>query len=162
VTDPVSKVFGYSGNLSYRGVEATLGYDFLRNWRLTGAVLRLWARQDSPVQPLIDGRTPENTPQWNGNASLAYRIPEVPGLSVRGGIKVISQRPANPQNTGFIPGYVLYDAGALFATRLYGHFTSFQLVADNLSNRRYWNSVQTGTYGIGMDRTVRFNMRVDL
>jgi iron complex outermembrane receptor protein len=162
VTDPVSNIFAYSGDLSYRGVESTLLYDFLRDWRLNAAVLRLWARQDSPAQPLIDGHTPENTPKWNGNAGLAYRVAQVPGLSVRGGIKVISLRPVNPQNTGYIPGYVLYDAGLGYATQVYGRRTFFQLVADNLSNRRYWNSVQTGTYGIGMDRKVSFNVKVDL
>ena len=41
VTDPVSNIFGYSGDLSYKGVETTLAYDFLRDWRLNAAVLRL-------------------------------------------------------------------------------------------------------------------------
>ena len=77
------------------------------------------------------------------------------------GLKTISQRPVNNENQGYIPGYTLYDAGLNYATRIYGHRTSFGLSIDNLANKRYWNSVQTGTYGIGMDRTIKFNAKID-
>jgi iron complex outermembrane receptor protein len=162
VTDPVTNIFGYSGDLLYKGVEATANYDITRNWRINAAVLRLKATQNSPVQPLIDGKTPENTPTWNGNFGVGYSVAAVSGLTVRAGIKAISSRPINPQNQGSIPGYVLYDAGLNYGTRIYGNRTAFQVTVDNLANRRYWNSVQTGTYGIGMDRSVRFNVRMDL
>ena len=39
---------------------------------------------------------------------------------------------------------------------------TFLLAVDNLANLRYWNSVQTGTYGIGMDRTVRMTIKMDM
>ena len=161
VTDPVTNIFAYSGDLEYKGVEATLVYDFARDWRINAAVLRLNATQNSPLQPLIDGKTPENTPKWNGNVGIAYRVPAVPGLQLRGGIKSISLRPANPSNTGTIPGYTLYDFGASYGTLLKGRRTFFQLAIDNLANKRFWNSVNAGTYGIGMDRTIKFNARVD-
>jgi iron complex outermembrane recepter protein len=162
VTDPVTNVFAYSGDLSYRGVEATVSYDINRNWKVNAALLRLKARQDSPVQPLIDGKVPENTPDWNANFGISYRTPWLPGLTLRAGAKLISRRPVNPENQGYIPGYTLYDAGLSYATRLFGRRASFGLSVDNLSNKRYWNSVQTGTYGIGMDRSVKFNAKVDL
>ena len=47
-------------------------------------------------------------------------------------------------------------------TRLNGKRVAFQVNADNLANKRYWNSVQTGTYGIGMDRSIKFNIRLDM
>ena len=52
--------------------------------------------------------------------------------------------------------------GVGYVTRIENHRVAFQVNVDNLANRRYWNSVQTGTYGIGMDRSIKFNMRVDL
>ena len=161
VTDPVSNIFEYSGDLSYKGLEATVNYEITRSLRLNVAVLRMKAVQNSPVQPLIDGRVPENTPKWNGNMGLAYDLSSVPGLSVKGGIKAISARPINPQDQGFIPGYALFDAGASYGTRIEGHRASFQVTVDNLANKRYWNSVQTGTYGIGMDRNIKFNAKFD-
>jgi TonB-dependent siderophore receptor len=161
VIDPVSNIFAYNGDLSYKGVESTVSYDVTREWRVNFAVLRLKATQVSPLQPLINGKVPENTPKWNGNAGVTYRVPYVRGLSLRVGVKLISSRPVNPENQGNIPGYALYDAGLTYATQIQGKRVNFQLTGDNLSNLRYWNSVQTGTYGIGMDRSVRFSAKMD-
>lgn len=161
VTDPVTNIFGYSGDLSYKGVEATATYEINRNWRIQAAVLRLKARQDSPNQPLINGKVPENTPDWNGNIGVAYSPTAVPGLTFRGGVSLISKRPVNAQDQGYIPGYSLFNLGVSYATRIQGRRASFQLVVDNLANKRYWNSVTAGTYGIGMDRSIKFNVKFD-
>jgi len=161
VTDPVTGIFEYSGDLSYKGVEATASYEITRRLRLNAAVLHLKALQNSPLQPLIDGRVPENTPTWNGNLGLAYDLASVPGLTLKGGIKSMSSRPINPQDQGSIPGFSLFDAGATYATRIDGHRATFQIAIDNLANKHYWNSVQTGTYGIGMDRSIKFNAKFD-
>ena len=161
VTDPVTNIFEYSGDLSYKGVEATVAYEPTRNWRFNAAVQRLRARQNTPVQPLLDGKIPENTPTWNGNIGVSYSVPQVPGLQLKAGVKAIAKRPINPQNQGDIPGYSLFDAGASYATRIHGHRASFQLTVDNIANKRYWNSVGAGTYGIGMDRSIKFNAKLD-
>jgi iron complex outermembrane receptor protein len=109
----------------------------------------------------IEGKTPENTPRWIGNVSLTHRPSYVPGLSLTVGASFVSQRPVNPQDQGYISGYVIYSAGAGYATVIGGHRTSFVMSIDNLTNRRYWNSVQTGTLGTGMDRSVRLNAKID-
>ncbi len=162
VTDPVTNIFGYSGDLSYKGVEATATYEINRAWRIHAAVLRLKARQEAPNQPLINGMTPENTPDWTGNLGVSYSPAAVPGLTLRGGVALISKRPVNAQDQGYIPGYSLYNIGASYTTRIQGRRTTFQLAIDNLANKRYWNSVTTGTYGIGMDRTIKFNVKFDM
>ena len=138
-----------------------MSYDITRAWTVTGAVLYLKATQLAPVQPLVNGLVPENTPKWNGNAGVQYRTPWVTGLTLKAGVKALSQRPVNNQDQGNIPGYALYDIGASYATRIAGKRVSFQVNVDNLANKRYWNSVQTGTYGIGMDRSLRFNAKMD-
>ena len=162
ITDPVTNVFGYFGTLSFKGVETTGAYDITRAWRVTAAGQWLNAVQNAPVQPLVDQKVPENTPHWSGNASVQYRAPWLPGLALRAGVRGITKRAVNNQDQAYIPSYKLYDLGANYATRIGGQRVSFQLVVDNLTNKRYWNSVQTGTYGIGMDRSIRFSARIDL
>ena len=161
VTDPVTNVFDYNGNNNYKGVESVVAYTFLRDWTLNAAVLWLDAIQNSPEQPLINGKVPENTPKWNGNVSLSYRVPQVPGLTLRAGFRSIAERPINPQDQGFIPGYTLWDASVNYGTLLGGRRVTLQLSVDNLTNKRYWNSVQTGTYGIGMATSFKFSARLD-
>ena len=67
----------------------------------------------------------------------------------------------NFQQQGVIPGDVIYSAGAQWIAQKANPRLALQLNVDNLTNLRYWNSVQTGTYGIGMDRTVRMQMKID-
>jgi iron complex outermembrane recepter protein len=161
-TDPVTNIFAYYGDISYRGIEATAGWEPNRRWRFAGALLRLDAKQLSPVQPTFNGQVPENTPKWNANFNAQWRPDFVPGLTLRGGLKTISRRAVNNADQGWIPGYTLWEAGANYVTKLGGHRTNFGVAIENLGNKRYWNSVQTGTYGIGMDRTLKFNAKVDL
>ena len=161
VTDPVTNIFENNGDLNYKGVESTFTYDINRRWTVRGAVQWLTAVQDSPLQPLINGLIPENTPRWLGNFSASYRLPQIQGLTLTAGTSGVSKRSVNPQDQGYIPGYFLYNAGAGYVTRLAGYRTAFQFNVDNLGNLRYWNSVQTGTYGTGMDRTFKFNAKID-
>ena len=161
VTDPVTRIFANSGDIDYTGVEATFSYEFLRRWTFTAAGQWLKAKQVTP-DPTFDGFWPENTPSKLGNVSLAYRTPWVAGLTLNAGASAISSRYVNNQQQATIPGYTLYSAGVGYITRIYGKRVAFQVNGDNLANKRYWNSVQTGTYGIGMDRSVKASVRVDL
>lgn len=161
VTDPTTKIFQNEGDIDYKGVEATMNWTITPLWSLNGSLMWLQAVQNAPGSPLINGFVPENTPKWIGNLNVVYRVPQVAGLSFNAGASGVSRRPVNPQDQGYIPGYALYSAGLAYVTKIAGHRTSFQLNVSNLSNLRYWNSVQTGTYGIGMDRTIRLNAKYE-
>jgi len=141
--------------------SVAIAYEINRRWTVNAAVQWLSAIQNSPLQPLINGLVPENTPKWLGNLSVTYRPPVVPGLTLTAGSSGVSKRPVNPQDQGYIPGYFLYTTSASYVTRIADHRASFLFSVDNVGNLRYWNSVQTGTYGTGMDRTFKFSTKID-
>jgi iron complex outermembrane recepter protein len=161
VVDPITNVYGYSGDLHYKGVEGSASLTLLRSWLLTGGFQWLDVVQNSPSSPLINGKTPENTPEWTANVGIGYRAAWLPGLQLRVGANTVSKRAMNPQNTGYIPGFTLFNLSANYLTRIAGKPTSFQVSVDNAGNKRYWNSVSNGLYGIGMDRSIRFGARMD-
>ena len=161
VTDPVTRIFANNGDIEYRGIEATGSWNFLPRWTWNANGQFLKAKQVTP-DPTFNGFWPENTPQKAGNTSLNWRPIWVPGLNITAGVSGIARRYVNNQQQGTIPGYALYFGGVGYTTRIKGKRVAFQINADNLANRRYWNGVQTGTYGIGMDRSFKFNVRVDL
>lgn len=161
VTDPVTRIFANSGEIEYKGVEMTASWQFLPRWTWNVAGQVLNAKQVSP-DPTFNGFWPENTPQKAGNTSVQWRPIWVPGLTLTAGVSGISRRFVNNQEQGTIPGYALYNIGAGYTTRIMSKRVAIQVNVDNLANKRYWNGVQTGTYGIGMDRSVKFNVRVDL
>ena len=156
--------FVNSGQINYRGLEATVNAELTRFFTVDAGWQWLRATQNSP-DPKFDGLVPENTPRSIGNVRLGFRVPWVSGLTLNAGASGVTKRFVNFQQQGTIPGYVLYSAGASWVIThrvLDVRRVSFLLNVDNLANLRYWNSVQTGTYGTGMDRVVKMTMKVDI
>lgn len=161
VTDPITNIFANDGTIEYKGFEAVVTQDFSRQWSLSEAFEYLHAVQNPNNDMLIKGFTPENTPKWIGNVALTHRPSWLPGLSLSARASFITRRPVNPQDQGYIPGYAIYSLGVGYATRIAGKRVDLKASVDNLFNKRYWNSVQTGTLGIGMDRSVKFIAKMD-
>jgi iron complex outermembrane receptor protein len=147
--------------MRFKGAEAVAAFEINRQWTVNGAIQWLNAVQVPLFDLTISGKVPENTPKWLGNASVTHRPALLPGLTLTAGVSFAAARPVNPQDQGFIPGYALYTAGANYVTRIGGHRTAFGLSVDNIANKRYWNSVQTGTYGTGMDRGFKMNVQTE-
>ena len=153
-----------SGQINYKGLEATVNAQLTRLFTVDVGWQWLRAIQNSP-DPKFNGLAPENTPRSIGNVRLGFRVPWVSGLTLSAGAAGVTSRYVNFQQQGSIPGYVLYSAGASWtvADRMLNvRRLTFLLNVDNLTNLRYWNSVQTGTYGIGMDRTIRTAIKMDI
>jgi iron complex outermembrane receptor protein len=160
ITDPNTMIFAENGNIDYRGIEATLTFEVARPLTVGAAGQWLHATQNSPDQT-INGLWPENTPSAIGNVWVAIRPPFLPGLTLNAGASAIAKRFVNPQNQGTIPGYTLFTAGLGYQMRSGTTRAVFLVNADNLANIRIWNSVQTGTYGTGMDRSIKMSARLD-
>jgi TonB-dependent siderophore receptor len=160
VIDSITNIFSNNGTIKYKGAEAVVAYQINRQWTVNAAGQRLNTVQDS-ADPKINGLVPENTPRFIGNLFVTHRSPFVLGLTLNAGASFVTKREVNPQDQGAIPGYTLYSASAGYATKICGRRASFQLSADNLGNKRYWNSAQQGTFGTGMDRSIKLNTKVD-
>ncbi|WP_260435913.1 TonB-dependent siderophore receptor [Burkholderia sp. Bp9143] len=161
VTNSVTQIFANDGTIEYQGAEAVLTQDITRQWSVSEAIQYLHAVQNPVNDMTIKGRTPENTPKWIGNVALTHRPSWLPGLSLTVRASFVTKRPVNPQNQGYIPGYTIYSLGASYSTRIAGKHVDFRVAVDNLFNKRYWNSVQTGTLGTGMDRSVKMLAKID-
>ncbi|AXF25910.1 TonB-dependent siderophore receptor [Burkholderia pyrrocinia] len=161
VTNSVTQIFSNDGTIEYRGAEAVLTQEISRQWSLSEAIQYMHAVQNPVSDMSIKGLVPENTPKWVGNVALTHRPLWLPGLSLSVRASFITKRPVNPQNQGYIPGYTIYSLGASYTTRIAGKHVDFRLAVDNLFNKRYWNSVQTGTLGTGMDRSVKAVAKID-
>jgi iron complex outermembrane recepter protein len=156
--------FVNSGQINYRGLEATVNAQLTRLFTVDAGGQWLRAIQNSP-DPKFDGLAPENTPRFIGNVRLGFRVPWASGLTLSAGASGVTSRFVNFLQQGSIPGYIIYSAGASWVVRnrmLDVRRLTFLLNVDNLTNLRYWNSVQTGTYGIGMDRVVKVTMKIDV
>ena len=80
---------------------------------------------------------------------------QVPGLAADTTLSYVGSRPVDAQNSGFVPGYTLWDAGLSYATRLGDTPTTFRLQGKNLANRYYYSGVYySGGLDVGREREV--------
>ena len=159
--DPQTLIYAQNGDIDYTGIESTITFEVARPLTVGAAGQLLRAIQNSP-DPTINGLRPENTPNALGNVWFAIRPPFVPGLTFNAGVSAIAKRWINPQDQGTIPGYTLFTAGLGYQVRWGKEKAIFLVNVDNLTNIRVWNSVQTGTYGTGMDRSIKLSARFEL
>src|SRR5260370_35762818 len=69
VTDPITGIFAQSGDIEYRGLEATLSVEFLDGWTATAALQWLRSIQGNPgdtAPTSIDGSVPDTQPRRRG------------------------------------------------------------------------------------------------
>lgn len=161
VISSTTKIYANDGTINYTGAEMVLREEFSRQWSLAAAGEWLNAVQHPVDDQTIGNKPPENTPKWIGNTSLSYRPYFVPGWSLTASTSMVSKRPADPQNHNYIAGYALLGLGTGYSGHLGTTRVSVQINADNVLNKRYWNSAQTGTLGIGMDTSVRASLKLE-
>ncbi len=160
-TDPVTNIFALNGNTIFEGLESTIALNLGRRLTFNTGAQLMRARQDSIGDATINGKVPENTPNFSGNAGFTYR-PAPGGLGLNVGMIAYNRRQINPQNQATIPGFVTTSAGANYTARLDGRRYTFNLNVGNLLNKRYFSSSVGGAYGVGAPRIISLTSRVDL
>ena len=160
-TDPLTNVFALNGTTIFQGLESTATVNLNRYVTFNTGAQLMRARQDSIGDASINGKVPENTPNFSGNAGFTYR-PAPGGAGFNVGMIYYNQRQINPQNQGTIPGFITANAGANYSTRLGGRRYTFNLNVGNLLDKRYFSSSVGGAYGVGAPRIISLTSRVDL
>lgn len=160
--DPSDNTFKLAGRSRYRGLEGSLTGEVTRDFSLylTGQYLSAEVRNATPAT--LIGMRPENTPKWTGSLYAEYRLPMVPGLAVGGGAFYVGARPVNALNQAFVDAYTTYSASLRYTTDLLDKRVTFQLNADNLTNKTYWSAAGNSLLGVGMPRQIKFTTRLAL
>lgn len=158
-TDPVDNRFKLAGRARYRGVEGSLAGEITPALSVYLSGQYLDAETRRAVNPLLEGRRPENTPEWTGSLFAEYRPPVAPGLALGGGAFYVGDRAANNFNQAFVDGYTTFSASARYGFS--GPLDGFelQLNADNLTGKRYFSAAGNGLLGVGLPRQVKLTAR---
>jgi iron complex outermembrane recepter protein len=144
-----------SGTEQHKGIEITAAGKVIQDLSLFGGFTILDAHVVN-----VDRNVTNNTDNGvsgvpAGRVSLfgEYAIDRIPGLSLLGGIYYVSSESASisggaAQNLS-IPGYVTFDAGAKYDTKLFNTPITARLYAENLTNARYWAGAYNGLLTLG-------------
>jgi iron complex outermembrane receptor protein len=159
--DAITNVFQNDGITDYEGVEETLKAEINRWWSVDAAGQQLRAIENPVIDLALKGLMPENTAKVSGNMLVTHRSPWIRGLTVTAGASYLGRRFVNSNDQGAVPGFVLYNVGAGYSTRILGRKVAFQVNVDNLFNKAYWNSATSTAYGPGMVRSLKGNTRIE-
>ena len=158
-TDPADRIFKLAGEARYRGVEASFTGEITRRLSLYASGQYLDAETRRAVNPLLEGRTPENTPKWTGSLFAEYRPAMVRGLAVGGGLFYVGARPVNGFNQAYVDGYTTYSLSARYALDRIAEGVEIQLNADNVTSKAYYGAAGNGLIGVGLPRQIKLTLR---
>jgi iron complex outermembrane receptor protein len=155
--------FVLGGRSDYRGLELSASGEIGRNWAVVASALWLDAEiaEVGASNAAELGNTPENTPRHTFSLFAEYRIPQVAGWAVSGGVYRVGKRMVDNLNQAELPGYTTLSLGTRYQTRWDTRTVTLQANVDNATDRNYWSSAGNGLLGVGMPRTLRLAAKVD-
>ena len=155
------RTFMLNGLAHYKGVELAASGEVNKQLSLIASALFMDAEQLNASNAATYGKVPENTPERTASLFAEYRLQDVPGLALSGGLHYVGKRAVNDSNQAFIDSYTTLSLGARYTTRVAGKRATFQAVVDNATDKNYWATAGNGLLGVGTPRTLKLAAKMD-
>ncbi|MET0356050.1 MAG: TonB-dependent siderophore receptor [Cellvibrio sp.] len=136
----VENDFVADGEYNHKGAEFRLNGKITNALTLTTTAAYLETELNDVTDPTTLGKRSEGVPKWNAGIRTKYSFTTIQGLSIDGALNYVGSRPVDPQNSGFIPGYTLVDAGINYEMKWSGTPVNIRLHGKNLTNKYYYAS----------------------
>ncbi|HEV7814427.1 MAG TPA: TonB-dependent siderophore receptor, partial [Janthinobacterium sp.] len=106
------------GTAQNRGLEMSAQGRLSSDLTLGFSAMALNTQQQGTGQPGIDGKRISDVPAFKSSVFLDYAVAQVPGLKVNGTWQYTGKKAFDLDNTVFVPGYHVLNAGAAYATKV--------------------------------------------
>jgi len=160
-TNITNNVFVMNGLARYKGIELAASGEVNKQLALIASTVFMNAEQISAANASTDGKVPENTPERTASLFAEYRLQDVPGLALSGGLYYVGKRAVNNANQAFIEAYTTLSLGARYTTKVAGKRSTFQAVVDNVTDKNYWSTAGNGLLGVGLPRTLKLTAKME-
>jgi iron complex outermembrane receptor protein len=153
-----------NGTAQNRGLELSAQGRVNSALTVGASATALNTKQDGTGQDSIDGKRVADVAVLKTSLFADYEVAQLPGLKLNGSWQYTGKKAFDVDNTVFVPGYHVFNAGAAYATKLAGMPTVVRANVDNLFDKFYWRDVtpELGGYLIpGAPRTFRITATMD-
>jgi len=154
-------VFVMNGLAHYKGIELAASGEVNKQLSLIASTVFMNAKQLNAASASTFGKVPENTPERTASLFAEYRLQDVPGLALSGGVYYVGKRAVDNANQAFIDSYTTLSLGARYTTRVAGKRSTFQAVVDNVTDKDYWSTAGNGLLGVGLPRTLKVTAKME-
>lgn len=151
------------GELSYKGLEFSMGGEFCPKWSIFGGFLYTNSEYAKHTNGFYNGKTVEGTPNFSFVSTLQYAPDKDSAIFLR--IVHTGDAPiyTTAKNTLTVPSSTVFDLGARYRTKIDAVPVTFTATVFNVFNRNYWLPRATYSYGIlGNPRTFALSMTMDI
>ncbi len=158
--DPVSLAYVQNGEQRHRGLELLANGRLTRNLSLLTGLMWLDPTVSNTGDPATEGKRPVGVSRLIANLFADYRIAAVPGLYVNGGIYYAASQFVDGANLQRVPSWTRLDAGMRYETRIGNAPTTLYFNVENVADKAYWSSAQSGILVVADPRTYKLTARV--
>ncbi|MFT3802497.1 MAG: TonB-dependent receptor [Burkholderiaceae bacterium] len=145
-------VYVQSGKVRYQGAEVTGTLRLTRNLSVAGSLTAMHSKYEETSQN--EGKRVAVAPNYVTAVRVGYTIPRMERLEFSADGRFVSTQKLDAANRMEMPGYVVFNLGANYGTRVSGHDLQLTAGVFNVANRRYWYAQSEGVVLVGMPRTV--------
>jgi iron complex outermembrane receptor protein len=155
-----NNIFVSNGEERYRGLElSTQGQLTERlSWQTSAQWLDPTFRD---INPMYNGKLPENAAKQTASAFLSYDLGAVPGLTLDAGAYYTGRRPVNDLDQAFLGGNTQFSVGSRYINQVMGKRVTWQLNIDNAGDKQYWAGAGT-RLAAGLPRVIKLSVKADL
>jgi len=143
------------GRQRNRGIELSTAGELTPGIRVLGGMSYIDGRQIATAGGANNGKKALGVPEVQLNLGAEWDTPFLPGFTLNGRVIYTGGQFVNATNTVSIPDWTRLDVGAryTFAAPWNGNPMVVRFNVENLLNKSYWASVNTGALGLGAPRT---------
>lgn len=172
ISKPSLITFAVSGGLDatdggekrVRGLEWNTFGEVSRGVRLLGGASYNEGVQTKTQNGTYDGYAAVGVPTWQGNVGVEWDPASLSGVTFTGGMQSSSGMYLNSANTIKSAGWTIFNAGARYATNIFGRNTVVRLNVTNLFDKHYYSGSFSDSYAIatlGAGRTISASISTD-
>ncbi|MDF1826399.1 MAG: TonB-dependent siderophore receptor [Verrucomicrobiales bacterium] len=154
------------------GLRVHEGFEFQLRGQLTDSLqagvsaMILDADQKDTGDPFLNGRIPDNVPEYKATAWLDWEVPQVPGLALSLNTVFVGERFADSYEQFAMDEYFLINAGARYRFETVDKDWTLRLYLENLSDERYFYAGSfipgyNGQLEYGAPVSATFSVQVD-
>ena len=137
-TDPTTNVYSVKGEQRNLGLEINTFGEPLKGVRVMGGVALIRAKLNKTEGGANEGNVAPNTPARIAKLGLEHDVGAFPGFTLTGNMTYTGSLYIDATNNQSIPGWMRYDLGVRYATRLAGRPVTLRASVLNATNKAYW------------------------
>lgn len=147
------------GEDRHKGIELSASGRLADKWNVMGGLMYLDATREKTAGGKYDGYDVSGRAKWSGVLALEYQPNEK--FSLMGRARYTGTSTINNEKIN-IPGYMTFDLGMTYKTKIANTPTTLNLMCYNLTNKDYWMASRGDQVYVSMPRTIMLSAQFEI